>query len=68
MKKYLNINGDSNVKCYEIGTDYIDVIFNGTDKKYRYSYNSAGKENVENMKKLAEIGNGLNSFININVK
>lgn len=68
MKKYLNTNGDSNVKCYEIGIDYIDVLFYGTDKIYRYSYNSAGKENVEKMKKLAENGDGLNSFINLNVK
>ena len=35
---------------------------------YTYSYKSAGVENVEQMKKLARQGYGLNSFINKNVK
>lgn len=64
MQEYKNIGGNSNVKEFWIGTDYIDVRFNGTDKIYRYSYNSAGKEHVEQMKKLAKVGHGLNSYIN----
>ena len=27
MQAYLNRNGNSNVKCYEIGNTYIDVCF-----------------------------------------
>lgn len=46
----------------------MDVLFYGTPRVYRYSYKSAGVENVENMKVLAEQGYGLNSFINIYVK
>ena len=68
MINYRNINGNSNVFCYEIGSDFIDVQFNGTAKIYKYTYHSAGKENVETMKKLAVDGCGLNSFINRNVR
>lgn len=68
MTIYKNINGDSNVLAYEIGNDYIDVQFKGTAKTYKYSYQSTGKANVETMKKLAKNGDGLNSFINRNVK
>lgn len=68
MEKYKNMSNNSNVLYYEIGDDFIDVQFNGTVKIYRYSYQSAGKENVETMKKLANKGCGLNSFINKTVK
>lgn len=68
MQQYLNVDGDSNVEAYNIGIDYIDVKFFGTVRIYRYSYSSAGKENVEVMKRLAQAGNGLNSFINRNVR
>ena len=68
MEIYKNVNGDLNVFCYTIGSDFIDVQFKGTPQIYRYTYNSAGKENVDTMKKLAINGCGLNSFINRNVK
>lgn len=63
MQMYKNLGGDSNIKCYEIGNDYIDVIFYGTAKTYRYSYASAGRQKVEQMKRLAQQGEGLNSYI-----
>lgn len=65
---YKNNNGNSNVYSYEIGNDFIDVLFKGSPKIYRYSYKSAGKDNVETMKDLAKNGSGLNSFINRVVK
>ena len=68
MIPYQVINRDSGVLAYATGTDYIDVKFKGTSKVYRYSYQKAGKENVETMKALAQSGDGLNSFINKNVK
>jgi len=68
MIPYKDIDHDSNVCAYEIDAEYIDVKFNGTERIYRYSYKSAGRENVETMKKLAQRGNGLNSFINKHVK
>ena len=63
MQVYKNLGGDSNVKGFVIGEEYIDVQFYGTAKVYRYSYRSAGREKVEEMKKLAKIGKGLNSYI-----
>ena len=54
--------GNSNVKAYSIGRDYIDVVF-GRGARYRYSYRSAGIDKVEQMKMLARKGVGLNSYI-----
>ena len=67
MTKYLDIDNDSGVEAYEISSDRISVKFKG-GSVYIYSYQSAGKENIEHMKKLAKSGEGLNSFINLNVK
>lgn len=63
MIQYQNKTGNSNIQSYEIGFDYIDVKFFGTQKIYRYSYDSAGEEKVEYAKSLAQQGYGLNSFI-----
>lgn len=61
MKPYSSYG--SNITGYEDGDDYIKVEFANGDI-YTYSFESAGKENVEQMIGLAESGNGLNSFIN----
>ncbi|MBO5166677.1 MAG: hypothetical protein J6B90_08795 [Lachnospiraceae bacterium] len=53
MQKYKNVGGDSGVEAFEIGVDFIEVKFAKTIKTYKYSYESAGKEAVEHMKKLA---------------
>ena len=63
MTKYQNYGGSSNVESYRLGTTFIDVKFFKTQKIYRYSYDSAGKEKVEAMKDLARKGRGLNSYI-----
>lgn len=68
MQVYKDINHDSGVRGYEIGDTYITVWFDGTARSYTYSYASAGAENVETMKRLAENGDGLNAFINNFVK
>ena len=52
MEEYLNLGGNSNVKAYSIGQDYIDVVF-GRGARYRYSYRSAGIDKVEQMTMLA---------------
>ena len=62
MEQYLKLGGNSNVKAYSIGRDYIDVVF-GRGNLYRYSYKSAGQDKVEQMKMLARKGVGLNSYI-----
>lgn len=68
MIAYKNRRGDSGIAAYNIGLDFIDVQFFNTTKIYQYSYRSAGSQNIEQMKKLATDGCGLNSFIMKNVK
>ena len=62
MKRYRNRGGDSGVVAYEIGPTSITVKF--SDAVYLYTYQSAGRANIERMKRLAIAGEGLNSFIN----
>ena len=68
MERYRNSGGDSGISSYEIGTDFIIVEFTGTFRTYRYSYRNAGQHHVENMKRLARGGSGLNGYINRYVK
>ncbi|MDO6580181.1 hypothetical protein Q4491_02390 [Photobacterium sp. 2_MG-2023] len=68
MEIYKDIDNDSGVRGYEIGADYITVWFDGTARPYTYSYASAGSGHVDSMKKLAASGDGLNAYINRNVK
>lgn len=64
MKPYKNLSGQSNVVAYQLGTDYIVVQFtSGSWTFYKYTYVSAGQYAIEAMKKLAEDGLGLNSYI-----
>ncbi len=67
MKRYQNYGGNSNVSLYEYGVDYITVMIS-TGAQYTYNYKSAGVEHVETMKKLADSGSGLNSYIMNHVK
>ncbi len=66
MEPYRNVAGNSGVKAYEAGPDYITIEFSD-GAVYRYTYASAGEENVERMKGLAEAGQGLNTFISTSV-
>lgn len=67
MTPYRNINGDSGVSAFEYGEDYIRVLFK-TGAQYLYTNQSAGRGNIDHMKKLATQGGGLNAFINTKVK
>ena len=67
MESYLNLGGDSSVIGFDFGSDWIDVYFSD-GSGYRYTNNSAGRNNIEEMKKLARAGQGLNSYIHYNVK
>lgn len=68
MQIYKDIDHDSGVRGYEIASTSITVWFDGAPKSYTYSYQSAGQANIEQMKKLAVSGEGLNAFINDHVK
>ncbi len=67
MERYKDIDGDSGVTGYEYGADYIRVQFS-TGAIYLYTYESAGSHNIERMKTLARSGDGLNAYINTNVR
>lgn len=68
MINYLNLHGDSNVKCYEIHDNYIDIIFYNTPLIYRYSNKIPGSLVLKELKRLALQGYGLNEYINRYVK
>lgn len=64
MERYQNLSGASSILAYEIGADYVTVEFKeGRWRFYKYTYASAGSQNIEQMKILARNGKGLNSFI-----
>lgn len=67
MEKYKNIGGGSGVAAFEIGSDYIKVKFT-SGRVYTYSNQSAGAANICRMKKLAQSGSGLNSYIQTHVR
>ncbi len=67
MKPYKNLSGKSTVASYELAKDYVTVGFK-TQAVYRYSNQSAGSENVRQMKTLALAGKGLGTFIEAKVK
>jgi hypothetical protein len=67
MLRYANKQGSSGVIRYETGAEAIAIEFVGGDM-YLYTYDSAGKKNVETMKKLARKGEGLSTFISREVK
>jgi hypothetical protein len=70
FQTYANLGGDSGVHSYEYDENYIKVRFNGPGTKlytYVYTYDSAGPEKIEVMKKLADTGKGLNTYIRAKV-
>jgi len=69
MTRYKNLGGDSGVIFYEIGPSSITVQFHdGKYDVYGYTCQSAGRDNIEEMKSLARRGQGLNGFINRRVR
>ena len=67
MERYKHIDGNTGVIAYECGTDYIRVQFS-SGAIYLYTYESTGSHNIERMKVLAQSGDGLNVYINRNVR
>lgn len=64
---YANLRGNSPIIGYEIEPTRIRIMFKG-GRTYSYSYASAGENNVEQMKSLAQAGAGLSAFITRNVR
>ncbi len=67
MEKYAIADNTSGVKAYEVGHHSITLEFNDGDV-YLYTYQSAGREVVEQMIKLAQEGQGLNSYVSQRVR
>jgi hypothetical protein len=67
MEKYKNLDGDSGVASYEVGDTFVRVMFSD-GAVYLYTNGSAGEQNINQMKMLAVNGDGLNAFINKNVR
>ncbi len=67
MKIYQDINNDSGIRGYDINDDSITVYFK-SGGIYLYNYSVTGIHHVNHMINLAQKGNGLNSYINRNVR
>jgi hypothetical protein len=67
VQRYPNRSRNSGVVAYEIGAESITVKF-VDGNKYVYTYDSAGAENVDHMKRLAIRGEGLSGFISATVR
>lgn len=63
MHRYANRGGNSGVAEYQIDRESIVVGFRD-GSAYRYTYASTGRDEIERMKEQAQLGEGLNAFIN----
>lgn len=63
MKTYQNIGGDSGIVAYDYDSDSITVHFKHGGN-YRYSSAGIGASHLAELKRLADSGDGLNSYIN----
>lgn len=67
MPAYKNSSGNSGILSYSIGNNFIKIVFRDGEE-YLYTKRSAGIRHLKNMKKLAEAGKGLTTYINQYVK
>ena len=67
MTKYKNLSQESGVSNYEILADGIRVQWVGGDIYY-YSNGSTGADHIVEMKRLAQKGRGLATYISQNVR
>ena len=67
MIRYRDWDNDSNVRAYEIGPDSISVQFKD-GSVYLYTSLTPGRQEVAHMVRLAQAGDGLNSYISKVIK
>ncbi len=65
MKPYKDSDNDSNIEAYEYGDNWITIRFKD-DSEYDYSDEVVSHYVLNQMKLLADEGDGLNTFINKN--
>ena len=61
-KLYRDINGDSGISHFAYGTNWIELWWR--DTVYRYESSRIGSPHIEEMKRLADAGDKLNTYIN----
>jgi hypothetical protein len=66
-RRYRNLSGDSGVRGYAVGPDFIDVWFKDNEV-YRYDARKPGARHVAAMVRLAQAGKGLATYINQHVQ
>jgi len=67
MKRYQDLSGRSGVTAYKAFDEAITVLFQD-GALYLYDYAATGRRDVEEMKRLADAGRGLASYISQVVK
>ena len=68
MTPYKNLSGHSGIVAYAITADAIHIRFRaGEEPNYLYDSASVGKADLETMKRLAQAGRGLSTFISQHV-
>lgn len=68
MTPYKNLSGHAGVVAYAITDDAIHIRFrDGVEPNYLYDTASVGKADLQTMKRLAQAGRGLTTFISRNV-
>lgn len=65
MTPYKNLNGTSGIVAYLIEPEQITVNFG--EMTYLYTNRSAGSDTILLMHQLAQVGKGLNAFINTHI-
>lgn len=65
---YKNLGGNSNVKSFLIDGLTISIKFKDSNTSYVYNSNKPGNQHTKEMIKLANLGSGLGSYINSEVK
>jgi hypothetical protein len=69
MTPYKNRSGHSGVVAYAITEDAIHILFrDGDEPNYLYDVASVGRAQLEAMKRLAQGGRGLSTFISQHVR
>jgi hypothetical protein len=64
---YSDRSGASGVAAYALGDDFIDLWFRDGGG-YRYDASAPGPKHVDAMKRLAEAGQGLATYVNRHVR
>lgn len=67
MDVYKQLSGKSGVSHFEVGDDYIKILFNN-GALYLYTNKITGERHVGQMKILAREGRGLSTYISQHVK